>query len=323
MKSRARLIPLGLLWTVCTALPVLGQRQAAPSPEVVKLDTRDGVKLTVTYYPSRDRGASKARQSTPVVMLHDFKDTRATLASLAQQLQSPQEEEEATAADHVSFAVVTVDLRGHGESTKLLSPDGYDLVLDPAKLGKDGLLAMATLDLEAVRSFLVEKNDAGELNLNKLCLVGAGMGASVAVNWAASDWVAPPLAVGKQGQDVKALVLVSPRWSFQGLTIQEAMKLQPLTANVAWMLIYGSDDAKVKADARRIFKQLERFHPEKGPAGDQRARDLVAIGWSSSLQGGTLLAQFGQPISVEIVKFLTEHIAKKETPWLSRRGRLP
>jgi len=149
------------------------------------------------------------------------------------------------------------------------------------------------------------------------------MGASVAVNWAANDWAAPPLAIGKQGQDVKALVLVSPRWSFQGLTIQEAMKLQPLKANAAWMLIYGSDDAKVKADARRIFKQLERFHPEKGPAGDQRARDLVAIGWSSSLQGGTLLAQFGQPISVEIVKFLTEHIAKKETPWLSRRGRLP
>ena len=74
---------------------------------------------------------------------------------------------------------------------------------------------MAALDMEAVRKFLVDKNDAGELNLNKLCLVGSGMGASVAANWAVQDWSAPPLAVGKQGQDVKALVL-----DFAALVVQ-------------------------------------------------------------------------------------------------------
>ena len=44
---------------------------------------------------------------------------------------------------------------------------------------------MSLMDMEAVRSFLVGKNDKEELNLNRLCIVGLGMGATVAVNWAA------------------------------------------------------------------------------------------------------------------------------------------
>ena len=107
-----------------------------------------------------------------------------------------------------------VDLRAHGESTKQLVGDGGVVDLDPAKLWKEGLVAMSTLDMEAIRDFLVDKNDAGELNLNKLCMVGSGMGASVAVNWAANDWAAPPLAVGKQGQDVKG-----PRADFAALEL--------------------------------------------------------------------------------------------------------
>ena len=103
---------------------------------------------------------------------------------------------------------------------------------------------MAAFDMEAVRGFLVGKNDAGELNLNKLCLVGSGMGANVAANWALQDWTAPPLAIGKQGQDVKALVLISPRWSYSGLSFQGPMQFRPLKENVAWQLIYGVEDTK-------------------------------------------------------------------------------
>ena len=47
--------------------------------------------------------------------------------------------------------------------------------------------AMVTCDMEAVKKFLWERNNAGELNIDKLCVVGAEMGASVAVNFALAD----------------------------------------------------------------------------------------------------------------------------------------
>jgi pimeloyl-ACP methyl ester carboxylesterase len=291
----------------------------APPSEAISLQTRDGVQLKGTYYPSPLRGTPRAKQVTPVVMLHDYKSTRAVFAPLIRRLQSPGEGQ----ADRPSFAVITVDLRGHGDSTRQITPTGFQYELDAAKLDKAGLLAMSTLDMEAVRSFLVSKNDAGELNLNKLCLVGAGMGANVAANWAAQDWAAPALAIGKQGQDVKALVLISPRWSFKGLSMQAPMRFRALMQNAAWLVIYGEEDAKVKTDVRRITKQLERFHPEPADADAGPPRRLSTVAWQSKLQGDTLINKVGQPLEDPLINFLVEHVAQHEYPWLNRLNRLP
>ena len=167
---------------------------------------------------------------------------------------------------------MTVDLRGHGASTRQTAPNGQTRQLDAAKLGRGDILAMA-LDMEAVRGFLVGKNDEGELNLNKLCLVGVGLGATVAVNWAAKDWSAPPLLIGKQGQDVKALVLVSPQWKYRGIMMQQGLQSPALKKGAAWLLIYGEQDTDQTADARRIYRQLERFHPEPENAPRLRPAD--------------------------------------------------
>jgi pimeloyl-ACP methyl ester carboxylesterase len=278
------------------------------------------VQLKITYYAStRSKGSPQAKQVAPVVLLHDYKETRNVFAPLAGRLQAPGENE----LDRPSFAVVTVDLRAHGDSTKQLRPDGTQLDLDAARLNKNGMLAMASLDMEAVRGFLVVKNDAGELNLNKLCILGAGIGASVAANWAAQDWAAPPLAVGKQGQDVKVLVLVSPRWSFKGLSMQGPMQFPLLKQSVAWMLIYGKEDARVKADVNRIEKQLEPFHRQAADAATGLPPRLVVIDWPSKLQGTTLLTQVGPPIGDQVIRFLVENAALVDQPWFTRLDRLP
>jgi pimeloyl-ACP methyl ester carboxylesterase len=294
--------------------------QTPPPPEVVSLRTRDGVQLEISYYPStRPKGSLQAKQVAPVVLLHDYKETRNVFASLAGRLQAPGENE----PNRPSFAVVTVDLRGHGDSAKQLRPDGSQVDLDAARLNKNGLLAMASLDMEAVRGFLVVKNDAGELNLNKLCLLGAGMGANVATNWAAQDWAAPPLAIGKQGQDVKALVLVSPRWSFKGLSVQEPLQFPLLKRSVAWMLIYGKEDTRVRADINRIERQLEPIHRPANDAARGLPPRFVVIDWQSKLQGTTLLSQVGAPIEDQVIRFLVENGALPDQPWLSRLDRLP
>jgi pimeloyl-ACP methyl ester carboxylesterase len=283
------------------------------------LATKDGVQLRLTYFPAAQRKVSEARQATPVVLLHDHKETRAVFNSLALKLQ-----EFGSQPKNPTFACVTVDLRGHGDSTRQLYPDGSQVDLGAARISKQQLQAMAAFDMETVRSFLVGKNDAGELNLNKLCLVGAGMGANVAVNWALQDWTAPPLAIKKQGQDVKALVLVSPRWSYSGLSFQGPMRFRPLKENVAWQLIYGGADAKVAVDVRRIQKQLERFHPAPSGAAGQRLSSLQIIAWpESNLQGSLLLRQVGAQLEAQIVGFLVEQVAKTQQPWTSRLDILP
>jgi pimeloyl-ACP methyl ester carboxylesterase len=296
-------------------LPAMAHAQrsyrAAP-PEAVKLETKDGVGLSITYYAS-----TAGKDATPVVMLHDYKDTQGMFSSFASRLQSPERDE-----GRPSFAVVTVNLRGHGDSTKQTFPDGTTREIDAAKLGRLDIVAMTLADMEAVRSFLVGENDDQKLNLNKLCLVGVGMGATVAVNWAAEDWRAPPLLVGKQGQDAKALVLVSPRWKYRGVPMQQAL-VQLAKPRIAWMLIYGSEDAATRADETRIYKRLDRFHPEPEPSqAARKPRDLFEMPLQSGLQGGRLLGQAGSQVEDAIIKFLTVHVAEQEMPWIKRRNRL-
>jgi pimeloyl-ACP methyl ester carboxylesterase len=302
--------------------------EPAADPEVVSLATKDGVQLTLTYYPSAvPKGSPEAKQVTPVVLLHDYKDSRAVFALLAQRLRHAGESED---EKRPSFAAVAVDLRGHGDSTRQQLPNGFQLELDASKINPAGLAAMVTQDLEEVRRWLVGKNDEAALNLNKLCVVGAGMGANVAANWAAQDWVTPSLATVKQGQDVKAAVLISPRQSYRGLTMHAPLQVVLIKRNVVWQLFYGAEDPEFRADARRIQEQLERFHPAVAPrTGPQVGNSqgtlsgLVVVDLPTSLQGGNLLSQFGAQIEAQIVSFLTAHVAQKEVPWFLRRNQSP
>lgn len=297
--------------------PLTGRIARGAPAESTKVQTKDGVELSLTYYPSRQaKDPALGKQVTPVVLLHDDKDTQGIFSSLVGRLQQTSRDPK-----QPTFAVVTVDLRGHGTSVRQTALNGQTRQLDAAKLNRGDILAMSTQDMEAVRSFLVDKNDAGELNLNKLCLVGVGLGATVAVNWAARDWSVPPLLVGKQGQDVKALVLISPRWKFRGVPLQQALRVVPLKKGAAWLLVYGGQDSDQKTDAQRIYRQLEKFHPEPQSA-QAPPRSLVETPVESTLAGSRLMSQIGEPIEEDVVKFLTTQVAGQELPWSKRRNRL-
>ncbi len=82
------------------------------------------------------------------------------------------------------------DLRGHGGSTKFQN-GGQLTVLQAA--GKDQLQNMFQYDVEACRIFLQSKKN---VNIDKLCVVGAEMGAVVALNYAALGLALAP--VGRQ-----------------------------------------------------------------------------------------------------------------------------
>src|SRR6476659_6384891 len=103
-----------VLMTLLMSLLLVGQRAwAETAPEAASLVTRDGVQLKISYFPRAARkGSAQSKQVTPVVMLHDYKSSRAVFAPLVDRFQAPA----TTESNRPQFAIVTVDLRAHGES---------------------------------------------------------------------------------------------------------------------------------------------------------------------------------------------------------------
>ncbi len=277
-------------------------------PEEIKLTTKDGVKLKGTYYAS-----SLGRDAVPVVMLHDFKESRRVFGGLATALQDPSD------SDRDSRAVITIDLRGHGESTTQVSRDGRSRDLEASRLKPGDFQDMVLQDMEAVRKFLVEKNDAGELNLNKLCLVGSGMGANVATYWAAADWSAPLLATRKQGQDVKALVLASPEWGFRGLPLLKPLRHADVRQRLSFFIVYGEHDSKARKDAKVVHKNLAKYHPEPSPDKIREQKDLFVFPLRTKLQGTRLLTDPDFGMLSKLDAFIDARLTQKNFDWIKRR----
>jgi pimeloyl-ACP methyl ester carboxylesterase len=319
MKLPAR--PL-VLSTACTVvLAALGSAAAAqqpmakaPPPVEVTLPTKDGVQLRATYYPS-----SAGQQAVPVVMLHDFNETRAVFDPLARALQNPPQPAGPGAPEIASRAVLAVDLRGHGGSKQAVRPTGERTELESNRLQQRDFFDMVDLDMEAVRRFLVEENDAGRLNLNSLGLVGSGMGANVAILWAAKDWATPPLPVRKQGQDVKALVLLSPRWNFRGLMLREPMRFPPIQRELSVLLAYGADDRAVADDCENLIEIFSKHHPE--PAADrvEELKDFYVYAPKTNLQGTKLLTSQAFDLGPKIFKFIESRLGRQAFPYSVRK----
>ena len=306
----------GLLLIVCfTAVcggNLFAQGSARPvrpaPPEEVSLTTKDNVRLAATYYRS-----NAGRDAVPIVMLHDYKESRAIFDGLAGALQAP------TDPRVKSHAVLTVDLRGHGGSTLAVDLNGQRVEIDAARLQPADFEDMVRFDMEAVRSFLVERNDLQELNLNKLCLLGGGMGANVAMIWSAVDWATPPLAQRKQGQDVKALVLASPNWRQKGLLLVDALKDPNVQSELSVMLVYGSEDSKAKKSAETVYKNLQRFHPEPPIERIAELKDLFDYPLPTTLQGTKLLIDPQFKMLVNLDNFIKARLVDQPYEWVQRK----
>jgi len=279
----------------------------APDPEEVILTTRDGVRLGGTYYRS-----TKGRQAVPIVMLHDFNESRTVFNRLARELQAPTDE------NLESHAVLTIDLRGHGSSTTAVDRFNQTSTLNASRFRPADFENMVRFDMEEVRKFLVKENDEQQLNLNKLCLLGTGMGANLAVVWSAVDWSTPNLPRVKQGQDVKALILASPEWRFRGLSMVQALKHPDVRSQLSIMLVYGEQDSNAAADAENVHRNLVRYHPD--PPIDRIATDktLFKVPLPTRLQGSKLLVDPEFSMLPRIDNFLQMRLVRQDFEWLGR-----
>lgn len=317
-------IALGLL--AASGSPVCGQDPVAPSdptdPVSVELETSDGVLLKGTFFQ-----ADKANKETPiVVMLADEGESPAIFDQVALGLQFAVQDEE-----QVTISVLAIGLRGQGDSTRVRGPNGEITDLRGSRLEQGDAVAMVARDMEAIRQYLVEKNDAGELNLNRLAYFGVGLGALIATNGAAVDWEVPILARGKQGRDVKALILVSPPWRQLGLEMLAPLRQEGVNSEVAFLLTYGGKDKKARDTVARILRQLPKEDAPTNRRGRAEAEEddtpqakpsyprLVDLPGDSALQGSDWLKQAGRAGEKRIVEFLQEHLVKPPHPWIRRR----
>ncbi len=282
-----------------------------PEPEDLVLKTADGLDLTITYYASL-----KGKSAIPIVLLHEFKQSRNDYKDLAPTLQT------------LGYAVIVPDLRGHGESTHLKG-GRKDETLNAAAMSPQQFSQMVTQDMEAVKEFLWERNNEGELNIDKLCIVGAEMGASVALNFALADAVVqdrnrvarPDYKIGRF---VKALVLISPEQSFRGLPIKAATSYPAVQRDIAILILVGRQDSKAMKESKQIHSIFEKYHPE--PTGDNVTdkKTLFFGKLDTKLQGTKLLdPKFNVPAI--IADFIHRRLAKSEESkdWTWRERKVP
>ena len=301
---RASVLAVGSLAMIAVSGAGLSRATAAegdeplPSKEIT-IKTTDGLALMATYYPSR-----LEKDAVPVILLHAAKGTRGDFEPLAKMLQ------------RAGNAVIAPDLRGHGDSVAGRATDrGRDL--RPADL-----VAMVELDVEAVKNFLMQRNNDGELNIDKLCIVGVEMGSVVALNFAARDWSWPVLANGKQGQDVKALVLISPEWSYKGLRINDAVAQPEIRSGMSVMIIAGKGSARLLQEARRLHSALEKYRPAAPPESVADKQTLWLRTPPTSLQGTRLLNEKSMLVDKMIAKFIELRLVDVAIPWSERKNSL-
>lgn len=253
-------------------------------PEPVALETKDGVELKCTWYAggvtmtAEGPKATDGKKVVPLIMLHGWGGQREDYSAIATYLQQ------------LGHAVIVPDLRGHGGS-KNFKAGGE--AIDPEKLGRTGIDLMS-LDVEACKKFLMDKNNAGELNIEMLTVVGADTSCIVAVNWALQDWSWPQLINRKQGQDVKALVLLSPVRNDKGATSVKSLQAPLFTGRgtpytMSMMMIVGEQDRVAMGEAGRIFSTLERSRPKVKDEERVEKQDLFFVRLNTQIQGTKLL----------------------------------
>ena len=262
-----------------------------PEPREVGILTKDGINLTATYYESE-----RAKLAVPVLMLHAFEGSRVDYHDVALQLQKD------------GYAVLVPDLRGHGKSVRQ-----GDRTLDYDKFRPADITAMAR-DLEACKNFLIQENNREKLNIDALTIVAAEQSCLLAVNYTALDWSFPPLPGGhKQGQDVKALVLLSPPWQFKSLNMIQALNHRSLQSSVAVYVIVGDRNRTAQADAKKIMQQLD-----KGRRSDMEP-NAILLEVNTTLQGTKMLNLPGLDLTNKYVaKFIDIYARERNFPWKER-----
>lgn len=284
------------------------EEDAPPAPRNITVETKDYMRIHCTYYASK---LDDAKNAIPVMMIPGWEGRRVEYDYLAKRLQS------------IGYACITVDLRGHGQSTSRIAP--YN---DPTYLKRNRIklpsietrtmkaadMEMMYQDIDAVKLFLREENDKQKLNLEALVVIASDFSTVLATNWVVREYAWPSYVGRRQGKNVKALVLLSPTMSAEGITCRKTMGA-PAVLSQSFLLVSGA--ANRNANARQAIEYHNRIdtgipdpRPDDPPA--LKERRLFLLQKPVEIQGTRLLdPKLGLKVDVDIAKFLDARLIKK------------
>ena len=297
--SRKRLLGVHLMMAATLAFWISApslfaqQKPAKPVVEEKELLTKDDFRLKISYFKS-----TGGAEAPVVVMLHGKRGTRLQWKAMATDLQQKGD-----------FAVVTVDLRGHGESP--LPKKG--------ELKKTDYQAMVAFDMEAVKDFLLEEHTKKNLNMNKLGIVACEFSASVAILYTELDWEKLPydeLEQTPRGQDVQALALISPDANTPGLSTNKAIAaIRGLKRPI--VIAVGDKNAHDLSAANKIFDQLI-IKKDK----DRENEDPPYLWKYEENFSGMDLVTKNANVRNHIFAFLAKYVKEHKSDWRDRRSQL-
>jgi len=220
-------------------------------------------------------------------------------------------------ARHLSgkgFAVLSVDLRKHGDSL----PEG--LTGSRASVKARDYQAMVLADMEAVKTFLMDKHHAQKLNVRKLGIAAMGASAGVAAAYSVNDWNKPPWPDGGPGggtpraQDVRSLLLISPQPA-KGLNEAKSLKvLAPPAFGIAIRIYHSDRDEAEKKIAEKLFKIVDL-------EGDQFDDVRTLIPGKASGEE-FLNDRAGEKMTEEIATYFETTVKDLQEPWQSHKSPL-
>ncbi|MEX0703976.1 MAG: alpha/beta fold hydrolase [Planctomycetales bacterium] len=317
VRVAGRVLFAVLAAAVVLAAPAAGRAQppaAQKKTGVVReesLATGDGWRLATTYYES-----TAGREAPVVVLLHGKDGNRLVWnGGFAKRLQDE------------GYAVIAVDLRKHGQSTlpivDALPPAGRTRVANQGLVNQD-YLAMAKWDLGAIKKFIFQEHQEQKLNMRKTAIVAADMTVPIAATYSYADWLAEPYpdapvfaAQTPKGQDVRALVLLSPEQNLPGMNTGRTYNaLRAPLWNIAFLVAVGEQDAKDRGTAKRLHQQLT------ATAGNDARMYLK--NYQTKFRGTDL---FGKRLGVEehTLAFLEQHLKRlngEADAWRDRETKL-
>lgn len=185
----------------------VGQQEVDEISKEVKPKTEDGFTIAGNFY--------EGDSSSSIILLHMLNRNRNDWNDFAGQLQKE------------GYNVLSIDLRGHGQST---DKDGR--VVNWQTFSANDFNDMI-LDVKVAKQFLENKG------IGNVSIVGASIGANIALSYAAED------------SEIKTIILLSPGLDYRGVKPDADVKDY---GNRSMLIVASKDDEYSAASSKNLIE---------------------------------------------------------------------